>query len=144
MKKYGGSIDFSMKISRKIMIEKRVRRLRKSIKVETQEIRAKTLENLEEIFNLAASLAKGEVKTQTVDGLPVKVTIKQRQMWARVAAYIAQIMNSIALRFDERQIDVELDELERLINEAKAKGKDGEAEQGITQTKGARDPERQN
>ena len=125
------------------MIERRLRRLRKRIKVDTQEIRSKTLDNLEEIFNLAASLAKGEFKTQNVDGSPVKVTIKQRQMWARVAAYVAQIMNSIALRFDERQIDIDLDELERLVNEAKAKGKDGEAEQGLTQTKAAQDPQGQ-
>ena len=125
------------------MIERRLRRLRKRIKVNTQEIRAKTLDNLEEIFNLAASLAKGEFKTQNVDGSPVKVTLKQRQIWARVAAYIAQIMNTIAERFDERQIDVQLDELERLVNEAKAKGTNGEAEQGITEEKGAQDTQGQ-
>lgn len=51
----------------------------------------------------------------------VKVSLKQRQLWARVAAYTAQIINSIAEGFDEREIDIQLDELERLINEAKAK-----------------------
>jgi len=37
-------------------------------------------------------------------------------------------MNNVALGFDERQIDMQLDELERLVNEAKAKGKAGETE----------------
>jgi hypothetical protein len=96
--------------------------------VDTQRIRGKTLNSLQELFDLAVALAKGKVKTQNEDGVPVKVTLKQRQMWARVAAYIAQIMNSVASGFDERQIDVQLDELERLVNEAKAKGKAGKTE----------------
>jgi hypothetical protein len=42
-------------------------------------------------------------------------------MWARIAAYIAQIMNTIANGIDERQIDNDLALLERLVNEATAK-----------------------
>jgi len=86
-------------------------------------MRGKTLRKLEGLFDLAVSLAKGEVKTQTEEGRENPVTLKQRQMWARVAAYVAQIMNSVASGFDERQIDADLDELERLVNEAKAKAK---------------------
>lgn len=77
---------------------------------------------------MAVALAKGEFKTQNEDGVPVRVTLKHRQMWARVAAYIAQIMNSVASGFDERSIDEQLDELERLVDEAKAKGKAGKTE----------------
>jgi len=116
------------KISRKMMIFKRLAELKETIRVDTQRIRGKTLNSLQELFDLAVALAKGKVKTQNEDGVPVKVTLKQRQMWARVAAYIAQIMNSVASGFDERQIDVQLDELERLVNEAKAKGKAGNTE----------------
>ena len=116
------------KISRKMMIAKRLAELKETIKVDTQNIRGKTLNSLQELFDLAVALAKGRVKTQNEDGVPVKVTLKQRQMWARIAAYIAQIMNSVASGFDERQIDVQLDELERLVNEAKAKGKAGKTE----------------
>jgi len=111
-----------------MMIAKRLAELKETIKVDTQNIRGKTLNSLQELFDLAVALAKGRVKTQNEDGVPVKVTLKQRQMWARVAAYIAQIMNSVASGFDERQIDVQLDELERLVNEAKAKGKAGNTE----------------
>jgi len=49
--------------------------------------------------------------------------LKQRQMWTRVAAYIAQIINSAASGFDEKQIDEDLNKLEKLINEATAKNK---------------------
>ena len=116
------------KISRKMMIFKRLAELKETIRVDTQHIRGKTLNSLQELFDLAVALAKGKVKTQNEEGVAVKVTLKQRQMWARVAAYIAQIMNSVASGFDERQIDVQLDELERLVNEAKANGKAGETE----------------
>lgn len=112
------------------MIADRVSRFRRRIKIDTQKIRGNAIRKLEELFNLAVSLAKGEVKTQTVDGETMKVTLKQRQMWARVAAYIAQILNSLAEGFDEREIDVQLDELERLVNEARAKAKNGKTEKG--------------
>ena len=109
------------KTSRKMMIVQRVWKLKRRIKVDTQRMRGKALKNLEELFILAVALAKGEVKTQTEDGEVQKVTLRQRQKWARVAAYIAQIMNSLAEGFDEREIDVQMDDLERLVNEAKAK-----------------------
>jgi len=111
------------KISRKIMIFQRVLKLKRRVEVDTQRMRGNALKNLEELFGSAVALAKGEVKTQTENGEVQKITLKQRQMWARVAAYIAQIMNSLAEGFDEREIDVQLDELERLVSEAKAKAK---------------------
>ena len=104
-----------------MMIVQRVWKLKRRIKVDTQRMRGNALKNLEELFGLAVALAKGEVKTQTEDGEVQKITLKQRQMLARVAAYIAQIMNSLAEGFDEREIDVQMDGLERLVNEAKAK-----------------------
>ncbi|MBS7619145.1 hypothetical protein KEJ21_00650 [Candidatus Bathyarchaeota archaeon] len=84
------------------MISRRLTVLRNSVGVDTQRIREKTLRYLEELFDLAVRIAKGEVKTQTEDGKTVKISMKQRQIWARVAAYIAQIMNSVAEGFDER------------------------------------------
>jgi len=73
-------------------------------------MRGKTLKALEGLFDMAKDLA-----------LNKDLKLKQRQMWVRVAAYISQVMNSIASGFDEREIDVQLDEVERLVNEAKAK-----------------------
>jgi hypothetical protein len=102
-------------------LSRRVLRLRRAVIVDTQRIRTKTLQSLEELFDLAVRIARGEVRTQTVDGKRVRVGMKQRQMWARIAAYIAQIMNSIAEGFDAREVDAQLDELERMVDEAKAK-----------------------
>jgi len=120
-----------VQISRKQAIEQRVVQLRKTVKVNTQRIRRDLLNYLEEIFNLAASLARGRYQTQVEGGKQKKVTLKERRMWARVAGYVAQVMNSVAEGFDEREIDVQLDELERLVREAKAKAKTGKTKKRI-------------
>jgi len=117
-----------MKNSRKNMLSTRVARLRERVEADTQRVRKKTLDSLEEIFNLAVSLAKGDIQTQKVGRKQVKVTLKQRQIWARIAAYVAQVMNSIAHGFDERDLDAQLDELERLIDEAQARAEDGKTQ----------------
>jgi hypothetical protein len=51
-----------------------------------------------------------------------------RQKWMRVAAYAAQVINSLASGFDEKQIDKDLDKLEVLVNEATAKKEAGKAQ----------------
>jgi len=105
------------------MIIRRAAQLKENIKINTQQMRTTTLNQLQELFDLAAQLAKGNIKTQTEGGEREKVTLKQRQIWARVAAYIAQIMNSVASGFDERQIDEDLTKLETMINEITTKNK---------------------
>ncbi|MEM3580199.1 MAG: hypothetical protein QXH40_05005 [Candidatus Bathyarchaeia archaeon] len=111
------------KKARKLMITRRIAELRQEFQINTQQLRTKTIQNLQELFNIAMSLAKGEVKTQTANGKTEKITLKQRQMWARIATYIAQTINSISNTFDERKIDEDLAKLEELINEAAAKTK---------------------
>jgi len=114
-------------------------KLKRTVELDTQRIRSKSIKSLEELFDLACSLAKGQVKTQVVDGKQLKVTIKQRQMWARIAAYTAQIMNSVMAGFDEKQIDTQLDELEKLVDEAKTKTKDEETKREDSGAKGRKD-----
>lgn len=111
------------KTALKLMMTRRIADIRKEIQLDTQNLRTKTIQNLQELFNIATSLAKGETKTQTTNGKTEKITLKQRQMWARVATYIAQTINSISNTLDERQIDEDLAKLEALINEATAKTK---------------------
>lgn len=106
------------------MISTRVARLRERVELDTQRVRKNTLDSLEDIFNLAVSVAKGDVQTQKVGKSQVRLTLKQRQFWARIAAYVAQVMNSIAHGFDERDLDAQLDELERLVDEAQARTED--------------------
>ena len=114
-------------------ISRRVTQLRRYVQTETQRTRKKLMKRLEEIFDLAASLAKGEVKYLTEGGVKAKVTMKQRQIWARVAAYTAQIISSIAEAIDEHEIDTMLSELEALIDEARSKAEAGEAKAGATE-----------
>ena len=59
------------------------------------------------------------MKWQRVEGEERPITLKQRQMWAHVAAYIGQIMGNLANGYDERQVDEDLAELERLVDEIK-------------------------
>jgi len=68
-----------MKIFRNLMISRRIRKLRQDLDVDTQKMRAGMLESLEQIFNLASSLARGKVETRTEEGETVKVTLKERQ-----------------------------------------------------------------
>jgi hypothetical protein len=70
------------------------------------------------IFQMASAIAKGKVKTHIVDGKPVRYTLRQRERWVRVAAYIAHIIDAIARNFDEHELDLMLAEAERLIREA--------------------------
>ena len=122
------------------MIARRVEKIRRKVQIDTQKIRRDLLQSLKEIFKLASSLARGEFKTQTVDGEKVKVTLNQRQAWARVAAYTAQTINVIADGFDERQIDIQLDELERLINEAEARAEAQRSKKKAKKARGNRSP----
>lgn len=106
------------KFSRPFSITRRISDLKETVKTNTQKIRETLLENLQIIFANAVKMAKGEV---TVD--KEELTTKQKQAWTRVAAYTAQVIQSIAKGFDEKQIDIQLDELEQLINEARTKTK---------------------
>jgi hypothetical protein len=63
-------------------------------------------------------VARGEIKHQRIDGKLVPIRIDQRERWLRVAKHIALTMSSIASNIDEKEIRVQLNELERLVNEA--------------------------
>jgi ribosomal protein L17 len=101
-----------VKISRNSMLKNRVQKLRAEVKVDTQKLRNQAIEDLQELFTLA--------KEQAQDP---NVKLKQRQAWTRVATYICQVINTVAVRFDERQIDIDLNKLEELINETTTKNK---------------------
>ena len=89
------------------MIIQRIYRTKLMIRTDTQKIREDLLHNLQELFSLAKKQAQN-----------VKLQLPQRQKWVRVASYVAQVMNSLTRSFDEAQIDKDLEELEKMINEA--------------------------
>jgi hypothetical protein len=99
--------------------------IRNEVEEKTQRLRGRTLNRLKEIFNVAVKVARGEIRHQRINGKMVPISLNQRRRWASVAARVAQIMNSVASNFDEREINVQLDELQRLVDETNANPKNG-------------------
>jgi hypothetical protein len=78
---------------------------------------------LEEVFHIASDYARGKIDRVTVeDGKKRPLTIVERQHWARIAAYTVQIINNIVKEIDERQINLDLDKLEAMLNKKAAAG----------------------
>lgn len=100
----------------------RIFQLRCQVKLDTQQLRAKMIRQLEQLFDFASAIARGQVQYQRIEGKMHPITLKERQGWTKVAAYIAQILQNITNGFDEKQVDEDLAELERLVNEANKKG----------------------
>jgi UDP-galactopyranose mutase len=95
--------------------------MRRVADVDTQVIRAKLLRQLEQIFDLAISIAKGQVKHFRDDkGRMHQVTPKQRERWARIASYAAQVMTNLTKGFDEKAFQTDLKKLEEMVNEVKS------------------------
>lgn len=63
-------------------------------------------------------MVRGEIKHQRIYRKMVPIKIDQRKRWLRVAEHIALTMSSIASNIDGKEIRVQLNELERLVNEA--------------------------
>jgi len=128
-----------MKIQPKIAIISRIEKARRIVKTDTQKIRLKLIETLEEIYNIAERIAKGEQQYQIINGKHVQITLKQRRDWVKIAAYTAQVMNRIADSYDEREIDEFLAMLRRKVDEITAKtgiheATEGAGEEGAPET----------
>lgn len=107
-----------VKISVNRYIHRRIEASRKEIETQAKKIRDRSIRNLEEVLNMAATMARGEIKHQRIRGKLIRVTLKQRKRWLRVAEQAAEAISNIATDIDEKEIYAQLDELERLINEA--------------------------
>ena len=108
-----------VKVSVNRFVSNRIDTIRNEVKTETQRLREKTVNRLEEIFKAAAKVARGEIRHQRINGKMVPISLKQRRRWVSVAKHIVLTMNGIVSNFDEQQIFEQLNELERLINETK-------------------------
>jgi hypothetical protein len=120
-----------VKITRKELIEKRLNVCRRILRLDTQRIRFELVTKLRDIFNAAHALAQNR-----------DLDLRERQKWARVAAYAAQTIDSLCVKFDEKQIDKDLAELERLVNEVRAKTKSRSAEAEVSVNKESGDSSR--
>jgi UDP-galactopyranose mutase len=104
---------------------------RKVALVNSQAIRAKLLLQLEGLFDLAISIAKGKVKhLRDEEGKEYAVYPQQRQKWARIAAYTAQVMHNLTRGFDEKQFQTDLKKLEKMVEEVRRR-ETGEANPAV-------------
>lgn len=122
-----------------VLVGRRIFQFRREVKLDTQHLRSKWVNRLDKLFAIATSIANGDVKVQRVGKQRVPVSLKQRQMWAHVAAHIAMVMGNLAKGYDERQLDDDLAELERLVDEIKNQNKTKEAEAGVRGNRQPRD-----
>jgi len=110
-----------VKVSVNRYILRRVEKIRKEVETNTQKLRCKTIENLEEIFNAAAKIARGETKHQRTTRKMVPITLRQKRRWLLVAACAAKTIKTFASNLNEKEIEIQLNELEKLVKEANTK-----------------------
>jgi hypothetical protein len=67
-----------VKVSVNRFVSSRIETIRNNVKVEIQRLRNRTLDRLEEIFKVAAKVAKGEIRHQRINGKMVPISLKQR------------------------------------------------------------------
>ncbi len=88
-------------------LQKRVTDLTEKFDGDTQHIRAQLIIDLKNLLEIAMeqALSTGGRKT------------KERQTWAKLAAYITQIINGITKTYDVTQIKTELEDLRKTIGD---------------------------
>ena len=72
-----------VKVSVKRFVSRRPEEIRKEVEAESERLREKTVNRLEEIFRVAAKVARGEIKHQRIDG---KIKANLRLIWALIKA----------------------------------------------------------
>jgi hypothetical protein len=107
-----------VKVSVNRFASKRIETIRNEVKTETQRLRMKTINRLEEIFKIAAKVGRGQIRHRRINGKMLPISLNQRRRWVTVVKQIVITMNSIASNFHEKEIHAQLNELESLINEA--------------------------
>jgi len=94
-------------------LQNRVARIADKVKLDTQRIRFELILELKALAEMAQQKA--------IDTHPLSVETKQN--WARIAAYISQVINSISKTYDEAEALEELEKLEKMIAEASKEDK---------------------
>jgi hypothetical protein len=107
-----------VKVSVNRFVSSLIETIRNEVKTETQRLRMKTINRLEEIFNVAAKVGRGQIRHQRINGKMVPISLKQRRTWVKIAEEVALTVKSIASNFAEQEIHSQLNKLERLVNEA--------------------------
>jgi len=72
---------------------------------------------------MSSHVTRGEIKHQRINGKMVPITLRQRRRWLLVAGQTTLIIKNITTKFDEHEINLQLNKLERQIQEATNKEK---------------------
>ena len=118
-------------------VQRRIFRFQRTVRVDTQDLRNKWITELDELFGMATSIARGKISQQQVGDMLESVTPKERQVWAQVAANIGMVMGHLSKGYDERQVDEDLDELEKMMEEVKKLHADASKQASLVSPAGA-------
>ena len=88
------------------VLPRKVRNIRKRYEVDTRKTIEKAIRNLEKV-------AEEAHKRATSTYLPTEA----RQKWARIEAYIYQVINSLAKNYDSQTIMERIEELSKIVEE---------------------------
>lgn len=108
-----------VKVSVNRFASTRVEAIRNFVEADIRRLQKRTISRLEEVFNVAAKMARGRIGHQRVNGKMTAIGLVQRKRWFRVAEHAALTIKSIASNVDEKEILSRLNELKRLVDEAK-------------------------
>ena len=108
-----------VKVSVNRFVSTRVEAITNDVETDIRRLRKRTISRLEEVFNVAAKVAKCRNGHQRVNGKMTAIGLVQRKRWFRVAEHAALTMKNIASNVDEKELLSRLNELERLVDEAK-------------------------
>jgi hypothetical protein len=92
-------------------VQRRLTEIRDRYSLDTQHIRLELILQLKALAEMANQKA--------IDTHPAKT--EEKQNWARLAAYISQVINSIGKTYDEAKVDADLAELEELVKKMNEK-----------------------
>ncbi len=110
-----------VKISVNRYITRRIDTMKREVEANTKRLRNRVIKDLEEIFTMAAKIARGKIGHQRINGKLVRITLGQRKKWFKVAAQAAETIKSITTNLDEQEVRVKLEELEKLVHSADMK-----------------------
>ena len=72
----------------------------------TQQIRRDIVRGLGDLYDIALGFARD-----------TELSLREREKWGRLAAYVAQTINSVTRSYDEVRIEQTLDELKKYVEE---------------------------
>lgn len=108
-----------VKVSVNRYAQARIQKLKQESQKELNKLRETLLRNLEEIFEAAGKIVKGQTRHQRINTRLVGITLQQREQWLKIAEKTALAIKSICENIDEKELLAMLEELESLLNQTK-------------------------